>query len=107
MYPSHEVSHFLFLFGSSILTTLSSKWNEDGFLIILLVWAVSNITFNFFFSVNKPMKSIFDLDILSNAQKLNFSFFRSITYLMSKNLNSSTKIKQHMISTLKNHDSYY
>lgn len=27
---------------------------------------------------------------------------RSIMYLMSKNLNSSTKIKQHMISTLEN-----
>lgn len=32
---------------------------------------------------------------------------RSITYLMSKNLNSSTKIKQHMITTLKNCNTYY
>lgn len=34
-------------------------------------------------------------------------YIRSITYLMSKNLNSSIKIKQHMISTFKKINTYY
>jgi len=40
-------------------------------------------------------------------KQVRHTHIRNTVYLMSKNLNSSTKIKQHMISTLKNHNTSY